>query len=228
MIKNLQEDSSPLANGQQSSRDEFLRRWEMMPGTKFAELIGGITYMPSPLSRPHGYNDKGIVTWVGVYEAATPGCESACNSTWLMLDDCPQPDADLRILPEFGGQSSNQGDFPEGAPEFAAEISISSSSYDLHEKLELYQQARVQEYLAIVIKERLIRWHRLVDGKYEIMPASADGIHRSLIFPGLWLDGQAYLNKDMKRVLEVLGLGLQQPEHNAFIAQLAANRSSTS
>jgi Uma2 family endonuclease len=227
MIKNLQ-DSDPLANGQRLSRDEFLRRWELMPDTKFAELIGGITYMPSPLSRPHGYNDKGIVTWVGTYEAATPGCESACNSTWLMLDDCPQPDVDLRILPEFGGQSSDQGDYPEGAPEFAAGVSISSASYDLQEKLELYQQARVQEYLVIVIRERLILRHRLVSGKYEIMPASADGVHRSLIFPGLWLDGQAHLNKDMKRVLEVLDQGLQQPEHKAFVARLATRRSAGS
>src|SRR6516165_10737420 len=44
----------PLLPGQRLTRDEFLRRWEAMPELKLAELVGGIVYMPSPLSLEHG------------------------------------------------------------------------------------------------------------------------------------------------------------------------------
>ncbi|MFL5241436.1 MAG: Uma2 family endonuclease [Gemmataceae bacterium] len=221
MIQNLQ---TPLENGEKLSREEFLRRWEAMPQTKFAELIGGFVYMPSPLSRTHGKFDHMISTWLGVYQGATPGCEGASNSTWLMLDDSPQPDNDLRILPEYGGKSRNSGKYPCGVPEFLAEICDSSASYDLHQKLDLYQQAGVDEYLAILVQEHEIRWHRLVNGLYETMPSPVDGVYRSIVFPGLWLNGKALLEDNLAQVLETLNEGIRSPEHAAFIARLAAQR----
>jgi hypothetical protein len=33
-----------------ASRDEFLRRWELLPNLKRAELLDGIVYMGSPVS----------------------------------------------------------------------------------------------------------------------------------------------------------------------------------
>jgi hypothetical protein len=70
-----------------------------------------------------------------------------------MLEDAPQPDADLRILPEYGGQSWGDGPYVAGAPESVAEISLSSASYDLGPKMELYRAAGVQEYLAVLLGE---------------------------------------------------------------------------
>ena len=40
----------PLRDGDRLTSDEFMRRWEAMPNLKFAELIDGIVYMPSPVS----------------------------------------------------------------------------------------------------------------------------------------------------------------------------------
>src|SRR5438477_8288659 len=99
----VEEAIEPLIAGDRMTRDEFLRRWEAMPHVKRAELIGGIVYMPSPLSRKHGVTDTHVGAWLGVYVASTPGCEAGSNATWLMLEDSPQPDHDLRILPEYGG-----------------------------------------------------------------------------------------------------------------------------
>jgi hypothetical protein len=48
----------------------------------------------------------------------------------------------------------------------------------------------------------------------------ADGIIRSQVFPGLWLEIKALLNNQMARVLEVLQLGLNSPEHGRFVEQL--------
>jgi len=41
----------PLRAGQRLTVKEFLRRWEAMPEVKFAELINGVVYMPSPQMR---------------------------------------------------------------------------------------------------------------------------------------------------------------------------------
>jgi Uma2 family endonuclease len=210
-----------LVAGDSLSRDEFLRRWEAMPQLKRAELIGGVVYMPSPLSLEHGETDSHVATWLGVYKAGTPGCATANNATWLMLEDSPQPDTSLRILPEYGGQSGVQGRYASGAPEFLAEVCLSSTSYDLHQKLDLYEEAGVQEYLAVLLRERELRWHRLIDARFQVLPAPADGVYRSAVFPGLWLNGPALLAGDLGQVLVTLQQGLDSPEHAAFVEQLA-------
>jgi Uma2 family endonuclease len=219
------EELPELTQGDFLSRDEFLSRWEAMPGVKRAELIRGVVYMPSPLSREHGVTDMTIATWIGVYQSTTPGCEGMINATWLMAEeDAPQPDTSLRILPEYGGQSRTEGRYAGGAPEFLAETCLSSTAYDLHQKLEVYQEAGVHEYLAVLMRERTVRWHRLVDGRFEVLPTPAEGIYRSAIFPGLWLDAAALLAGDLARVLAVLHQGIVSPEHGQFVDQLAARR----
>jgi hypothetical protein len=219
------EEVPELEQGDFLSRDEFLRRWEAMPNVARAELIRGIVYMPSPLSLEHGDVDNHVASWLGVYAAFTPGCRGSNNCTWLMgEDDAPQPDTSLRVLPEYGGQSRTEGRYAAGAPEFLAEVCISSAAYDLHQKLEVYEQAGVREYLAVLMREREVRWHRLTGGRFEMLPAPADGVYRSAAFPGLWLDAAALLRGDLARVLALLNEGIKSPEHQQFVDQLAARR----
>lgn len=219
-------DVEPLIPGDFLSRDEFLRRWESMPDAKRAELIRGVVYMPSPLSRPHAVMESNVSGWLAVYRAATPGCESGNNATWLMGEDAPQPDLCLYVLPEFGGRVSMRGDLLEGAPEFLAEVCLTSASYDLHQKLELYQEAGVQEYLAVLVRRREVRWHRLVEGRFEIEPVPEDGVHRSVVFPGLWLDTKALVAGNLATVLAVLHAGTSASEHETFLKQLEQPRAS--
>jgi Uma2 family endonuclease len=220
----INERVPPLAAGDHLTRDEFLRRWEAQPAIKRAELIGGRVYMPSPVSGDHGIMDRWVGTWLGVYEAATPGVGGANNATSLMLDDAPQPDLSLLILPEYGGSSRMEGLFFHGGLEFVAEVSATSASNDLHDKYDLYQSAGVREYLVVLLFEAEIRWHVLVDGHFQILSHDADGLRRSRVFPGLWLDGAALLAGDLRRVLDRLQDGLKSPEHQSFAAQLAARR----
>ena len=56
------------------------------------------------------------------------------------------------------------------------------------------------------------------------MLAPADGIFRSVVFPGLWLDAAALLAGDRAKLLAVLQQGLQSPEHAAFVEELARRR----
>ena len=220
-----EERVAPLRAGDQLTRDEFLRRWEADPSIKLAELIGGTVYMPSPVSVEHGDTDGDVGTWLGVYKAFTPGTASGRNTTSFMLDDTPQPDLNLRLLPEYGGASCVEEKYLHGVPELLAEVCVSTASYDLHQKYRLYQSAGIPEYLAVVVFEQEIRWHVLVDGRYQLLAPDADGLHRSRIFPGLWLDGPALLSGNLRQVLERLQEGLRSPEYQQFVAQLAAKAS---
>lgn len=214
----------PLRAGDRLSREEFLRRWEADPSIKLAELIGGIVYMPSPVSVDHGEVHRWVGTWLGVYQAFTPGVAGENDTTSFMLDDTPQPDLNLRLRPEYGGRSWVEGRYLHGTPEFVAEVCATSASYDLHVKLDLYQSARIAEYLAVVVFEQDIRWHELVDGRYRGFPPDADGLWHSRVFPGLWLDGKALLAGDLRQVLDRLQEGLRSAEHEQFVAQLASRR----
>ena len=182
--------------------------------------------MSSPVSVEHGDMEGSVGTWFGTYRAATPGTGCGHNTTSFMLADTPQPDLNLRVLPEFGGTSWVEDKFLHGVPELLAEICRSSASYDLHVKLNLYQAANVPEYLTVLLFEREIRWHVLVNGEYQLLQPDSDGLLRSRIFPGLWLDGKALFAGNMQQVLARLQDGLRSPEHASFVAALAARKRS--
>jgi Uma2 family endonuclease len=213
-----------LASGQRLTVEEFLRRWEELSELKNAELIDGVVYLPSPVSREHGRRHARAIWWLTHYEDATPGCECGDNSTWLMTGSAPQPDAYLRILPSQGGQSRDERTYGAGAPELVVEISVTSTDVDFGSKLTLYQKAGVREYITIETLIPRITWRVLDDGVYRALPAPADGILRSQIFPGLWLDETAFWADDGARMLATLGAGLASDDHRRFIERLAATK----
>jgi Uma2 family endonuclease len=190
-----------------------------MPHIKKAELIEGTVYMPSPVrAKRHAKPHIQLATWLGFYESETPGVECFDNSTVrLDLDNEPQPDLVLIKLPEKGGQTRiSADDYIEGAPELAVEIVGSSRAYDLHQKKTAYRRNGVREYLAWATSEKRIFWWELSDGEYREIVPHADGLLKSSIFPGLWLEAEAVLSGDMKRVLAALRRGLESAEHGAF------------
>src|SRR5438034_2530681 len=140
----------PLQNGDHLGAREFLRRYEAMPEVKKAELINGIVYMGSPVSyEKHGEPDNLVQTWLGTYASATPGVKAAANSTVrLGPDDVPQPDAWLRILPQYGGQARpGPKGYLQGPPELVVEVAASSASIDAREKFAMYRRAGAREHL---------------------------------------------------------------------------------
>jgi Uma2 family endonuclease len=137
--------------------------------------------------------------------------------------DVPQPDIFLRILPEYGGQSRVEGEYAAGAPELIVEVSGSSLSRDLGVKLDLYRRAGVREYLTVLPRSRELVWRYLSRGRYREIVADDDGLLRSRVFPGLWLDPAAVWNpkRSLRTAVEV---GARSPEHAAFVRRLAAHK----
>ncbi len=220
----------PLHPGDRLGVEEFERRYEAMPEVKKAELIEGVVYMPSPVSiQKHGRPHSRFNWWLISYEIATTGVEVGDNSTLKELEgeNEPQPDSLLRIMSEFGGQSgTDQKGYVAGSPELVGEIAASTASYDLHDKLEVFRRNRVLEYIVWRVEDREIDWFYLSGEKYEkIQPV--DGMLRSRVFPGLWLDASALIRGDLQRVLEVLQIGVASPEHAAFVAKLQSQKVSS-
>jgi Uma2 family endonuclease len=215
--------SPPLEAGDHLTRDEFERRFDATPGLKKAELVEGIVYVwPSVRFEGHAIPHANLVTWLGTYQAATPGVRGGDSGhVRLDFDNELQPDATLLIDPALGGQSSISADnYLEGAPELVAEISGGTASIDLHGKLRVYQRNGVREYLVQRVYDGAIDWFALRQGQYEPLPLHPDGTLRSEVFPGLWLDAAAMIKGDLASALRVLQQGLQSPEHAAFVAKL--------
>ena len=214
----------PLTNGDKLTRYEFERRYNAVSKPKKAELIEGIVYiMPAAVRfRSHGQPHGRILTWLGNYEAMTPGVALGVEPTVrLDLDNEPQPDAVLIILPEAGGQTRiSEDDYIEGAPELVVEIAASSVAIDLHGKKQAYRRNGVREYIVWQVLDQKLSWFSLQEGEYlELLP-NEKGILQSRVFPGLWLAVNELLTGNMQIVLNVLQAGLQSVEHADFIERL--------
>ena len=212
-----------LENGDRLTRSEFERRYAAMPEVKKAELIEGVVHMPSPVNqRKHGGPHTDIVTWLGTYRSSTPGVDTGDNATVrLDLDNEPQPDALLMIDHDRGGQARiDDTGYIAGAPELIAEVSGSSASYDLHDKLNAYRRNGVREYVVWRVLDEEIDWFVLREGNYVRQALDDSGVYRSEVFPGLWLDPTALVRRDLARVLDLLQEGLASPEHAELVTRL--------
>ncbi len=217
----------PLENGDRLTRAEFERRYGAMEQVKKAELIEGVVHMPTPVKVSHGQPHAQLITWLGVYCTSTPHVDLYDNTTVrLDADNEVQPDALLRL--ESGGRSSiSQDGYIEAAPELIAEIAASSAAIDLHAKMNVYRRSGVQEYLVWQTFESRLDWYELRDEVYAPLTPDAEGIIRSNVFPGLWLNASALVGEDLATVLMELQKGLASREHAEFVAGLEKTSSSS-
>ena len=214
----------PLVAGQRLDRATFHARYEAMPsGIKF-ELIGGVVWMASPLLSRHSRPDQMIAGWLIQYQRFTPGLWGGSNQSTILGDDSePQPDNLMRIISEAGGHSRLVEGYVEGPPELVVEVSRSSRSFDLGPKRAAYERAGVSEYLVIAPDQDEARWFVLREGRFADLVPGPDGLIRSEVFPGLWLDPDALFDGDLSRLFAALDQGLATPEHAEFAARLAAS-----
>lgn len=214
-----------LEAGDHLDRPTFHQRYEAMPRHFRAELIQGIVIVPSPLSLDHADFHTIVTTWLGNYRAATPGTRGLDNATMFLSEESEtQPDAALVIDADRGGQTRRSGKYLAGAPELIVEVTSSSEAYDLHEKFQVYEAAGVREYVVLVLRDMRVEWFVSRDGRFERMGTGDDGILRSTVFPGLWLDAAALVAQDIPTLLKVLAHGLSRPEHAEFVRVLRSQK----
>jgi len=215
----------PLENGERLSADAFHARYVRYDPADKWELVEGTVYMASALYVPHGWFDGELAFLLRFYALKTPGVASLVSTSTRLSDESEvQPDHQLRILPSYGGQTRDEVDETGearriiGGPELVIEIAASSRSLDLGPKKRAYADGGVREYLVVSLRDRTFHAFNLRTG--EPMPPDADGVWRSGVFPGLWLNPVALLASDTAGSASTLETGLASPEHSAFAKAL--------
>ena len=193
-------------NGDRMSREEFLQRWEQIPDLKNAELIEGVVYLSSPVSRSHGSYDSLLHGWLHHYaHVSERDLEIDVNTTLLLGESSFQPD--LAVL-DVGYRKTIQPGYLELLPILVVEICYSSRSYDLGPKLAAYRSAGLREYVTVLLEEKRVEWRVLNGTRYRLLPQPKDHILRSPHLNGLWLDTQALFPPDRKRLFAAVDRGL--------------------
>lgn len=196
----------PLETGDRYHTKEFLRRHDLMPHVKKAELLENIVYMGSPVRiSQHAKPDSFVQFMLSYYVMLHPECEVGGNGTWIVDPDTTvQPDSFLRYV---DGQSSEDEDgYLNGAPELVVEVAASSVSIDNHLKKKAFERAGVREYIVWRVLNNGIDFWRYDDEAQEFRSVAPDaaGIWSSAVFPGLVLDVPAVLKMDHRAVISKL------------------------
>jgi len=214
----------PLEDGQRLSAGEFMRRYEAMPEAKHWQLIEGVVHMPPPPTSTsyHGQPQFLLLGWIFAYGAATAGVAGSAPSTVrLDLDNVPEPDGALFVLPEHGGQVRfDEKGYIVGAPDLVIEVAASSLAIDMNEKFRAYRRNGVREYLVWKTEKREIVWFAFDEGEATQLEPDAKGRLASRAFPGLVLDVRAALANDAARVLATLQTALKTKAHLDFARRL--------
>lgn len=161
--------------------------------------------MPSPVNAEYHAGPDGIIQgWLFTYSLDFPELKVYPNATLILDgDNAVQPDAIL-CRPGKGERAwlDNAG-YLHGAPGLVCEIASTSASIDLHAKFQAYRRNGVGEYLVWLVKEKQVRWYRLMEGEFVEQKETA-GLLSSKLFPGLVLDVKAMLKQDKLKVIAAL------------------------
>ena len=78
------------------------------------------------------------------------------------------------------------------------------------------------EYLVLCVEERELHWFHFPSRR--MVRPDRKGVARSRVFPGLWIDVAALLERDGLRLVAVVQQGLAAPAHAAFVRRLEKAR----
>lgn len=94
----------------------------------------------------------------------------------------------------------------DGAADLVVEIvSYDSELRDKVEKIAEYEEAGVREYWLIDQEHDAVTFYQLgANGQYAPAVIGADGIYRSIVFAGLWIDVAWLWQRPLPQVLDVL------------------------
>ena len=196
----LQNGYAVLQSGDRMDQPTFHDLYTQTPDDFKAELIGGIVFVASPVSRHHGKPHSRVGFWLELYEGDTPGIESLVDTTTILgRDNEPQPDQALRIEAEYGGQSDeDEHGFIVGPCEFVVEVANSSYAIDTHAKRTTYFQAGAIEYLIVFAKSKSVIWYTRGSSEFVEIKPDSENLLKSRVFPGLWLDSTGLFEKSSK------------------------------
>ena len=214
----------PLRDGDRLDREEFHRRYEAMGEGAWAELIDSVVHLDRvPGDYTSGRTRATLSGWIGSYRLHTPNLQAAIHlTTFVDTRNVFQPAVSL-MRSDTARQRLGKDGYLRGSPDFACEVREGGDGcVDLNAKRLAYEQAGLGELLVVLLdKPWRVRWLSLVHGAFaDVHPDPADGLFKSRVFPGLWLDVDALFADDLQRLSAAVERGCATPEHAAFVERL--------
>src|SRR4051794_6121514 len=120
-----------LHTGDSMTQQEFCAVYSILGEELRAELIEGEVFVLNDniSFEYHGEPDADINAWIAVYRSETPGLTSSGAATTILDGkNVVEPDCQMRIRREYGGNWTLEGKDAKGAPELGCEISFSTRS----------------------------------------------------------------------------------------------------
>ena len=98
-----------------------------------------------------------------------------------------------------------------GPPNFILDVFFSNDDETLFRRRDLFAKAGVHEYFVAIVDEPVeILWHRLDNGRYNLVQPDDDGILRSRALPNLWMPLQALQDRDWWAVCGCIERGVSR------------------
>ena len=176
----------------------------LVPDGQKADLIDGVIYMASPDTRR---SDRlgGLIKFLLQGYAEAKGLGEVYGSHFAFeLTEFRAPAPDVAFVRTE--RLTLVGDRRMvGGPDIAVEIvSRDSRQRDYGEKKQLYAAADVAEYWIIDPLQQRCEFHRLHEGRYELLPLEHNRIFRSAVLEGFWLDVEWLLAEPLPNAYDLL------------------------
>ena len=185
-----------------------------------ADLVGGVVHLWIRVTVSHGQMSATLNGGIGLSRVGLTGIHGGVRTTTVLGDDSEvQPDATLRF-PIGGTSAVNDDDYLVGCPELVCDVVDTADAHALTARRADDERYGATEVVMVTVREPRVLWLVGEGDRLTERSPDADGVYRSGVFPGLWLDPAALLAEDMQRLLDVLRQGLATPEHAAFAASL--------
>ena len=196
----------PLRTGDRLHRQEFERRYDATLGLKKAELIRGVAFVPGSVPACVGHARFDLIGWLGRYEDHCASIEGGANPSIRLNDDNElQPDI---CLFRRGPERIDQEGYLCWAPELVGDVLDTVTGVPMLAKLKAYAEFGTREYIVWRVLDRAIDWFILRGENFERLPLGPDGLFRSAVFPGLWLDPAAMAAGDRQGVVKAVEAGI--------------------
>jgi Uma2 family endonuclease len=183
----------------------------LVPDGQKADLIDGVIYMASPDTRR---SDRlgGWIKFLLQGYAAVKGLGEVYGSRFAFeLTEFRAPEPDVAFV-RTARLSLVDERRMVGGPDIAVEVvSRDSRQRDYGEKKQLYTDAGVAEYWIIDPLQQRCEFHRLHEGRYELVPLEHNRIFRSAILEGFWLDVEWLLAEKLPNEYAILQEILRSP-----------------
>lgn len=166
--------------------DEF---YDLIPDGQKADLLDGVIYIASPDTRRSDDLNRFMLTVMTNIAKARDLGHISCSRYAFRLNEHLAPEPDVAFVGRDRVSSTITEREGIGPPDVAVEIvARDSRSRDYNEKKKLYESSGVTEYWLLDPLVSRAYFHRLIGGRYVLVPLEGGRIFRSQAMPGFWLD----------------------------------------